>query len=183
MRVKLPPPRPIQPRPAEPGAAGPDAPDRFRLPPPPPATGASEAGILPPPPPATAGAPGTLRRELALDAPGLATMAAPVRTGMYSETFFYEAGATSLGSGDRARLGGLAARLAGGSGLTVEIRAYSGSAEGDGVEARRGALSRAMEVRRLLIAAGVPEARIVARAAGPGEEIGARVDVVLVGRS
>lgn len=102
---------------------------------------------------------------------------------MYSETFFYEAGGTALGAEDRARLGGLAARLAGGSGLTVEIRAYSGSAEGDGVEARRGALSRAMEVRRLLIAAGVPETRIVARAAGAGGEAGAHVDVVLVGRS
>ena len=201
MHAKLPPPRPIQPRPAKP-----DAQARFRLPPPapstdapgsaaaspapagglpppPPPTGASEAGILPPPSAPAAGAPETLRRELALDAPGLAAVAASVKTGAHSETFFYEAGGAALGAEDRARLGSLAARLAGASGLTVEIRAWSGSAEGDGVEARRGALSRAMEIRRLLIAAGVPEARIVARAAGASAEARAHVDVVLVGRS
>ncbi len=211
VRAKLPPPRPIQPRPAESGAAAPpaakpDMPGRFRLPPPapatdapgsaaaspapagrlpppPPATGAPGAGVLPPPAAPTAGTPETLRRKLALDAPGLAAIAEPVRTGTHSETFFYEAGGTALGAEDRARLGSLAARMAGGSRLTVEIRAYSGSVEGDGVEARRGALSRAMEIRRLLIAAGVPEARIVARAAGAGEEARAHVDVVLVGRS
>ena len=102
---------------------------------------------------------------------------------MQSETFFYEAGGAVLGEEDRARLGSLAAGLVRRSGTGVEIRAYSGSAEGDGVEARREALSRAMEVRRLLIAAGVPEASIVARAAGAGEGARARVDVVPVGRS
>ena len=212
LRAKLPPPpRPIQPRPAEPGAAAPPAakpgaPGRFRLPPPapatdaprsaaaspapagglpppPPATGASGAGVLPPPAEPGAGTRETLRRELVLDAPVLAAIAAPVHSDMYSETFFYEAGGTALGAKDRTRLGGLAARLAGHTGLKVEIRAYSGSAEGDGLKARRGALSRALEIRRLLIAAGVPEGRIVARAAGAGEEARARVDVVMVGRS
>ena len=212
LRAKLPPPpRPIQPRPAKPGAAAPPAaepgaPGRFRLPPPapatdaprsaaasaapagglpppPPATGGSGAGVLPPPAEPRAGAPETLRRALALDAPGLAAVAAPVRTDMQSETFFYEAGGTVLGEEDRARLGSFAARLVRSSGTGVEIRAYSGSAEGGGVEARREALSRALEVRRLLIAAGVPEARIVARAAGAGEETRARVDVVPVGRT
>ena len=212
LRAKLPPPpRPIQPRPAEPGAAAPPAakpgaPGRFRLPPPapatdaprsaaaspapagglpppPPATGGSGAGVLPPPAEPGAGAPETLRRALVLDAPVLAAIAAPVHSDMYSETFFYEAGGTALGAKDRTRLGGLAARLAGHTGLKVEIRAYSGSAEGDGLKARRGALSRALEIRRLLIAAGVPEGRIVARAAGAGEEARARVDVVMVGRS
>ncbi|MDE0407959.1 MAG: hypothetical protein OXN81_08865, partial [Alphaproteobacteria bacterium] len=143
----------------------------------------SGAGVLPPPAAPEAGAPETLRRALALDAPVLAAIAAPVHSDMYSETFFYEAGGTALGAKDRTRLGGLAARLAGHTGLKVEIRAYSGSAEGDGLKARRGALSRALEIRRLLIAAGVPEGRIVARAAGAGEEARARVDVVMVGRS
>ena len=209
LRAKLPPPpRPIQPRVAKPGAAAPPAakpgaPGRFRLPPPAPATDAprsaaaspAPAGGLPPPPPATgagvlppptepgAGTRETLRRELVLDAPVLAAIAAPVHSDMYSETFFYEAGGTALGAKDRTRLGGLAARLAGHTGLKVEIRAYSGSAEGDGLKARRGALSRALEIRGLLIAAGVPEGRIVARAAGAGEEARARVDVVMVGRS
>ena len=210
VRAKLPPPpRPIQTRPAEPGAAAPSAatsetPGRFRLPPPAPATDApggaiaspAPAGALPPPPPATgtsatgvlkppagpgAGAPGTLRRELALDAPGLA--AAPVAAGMQSESFFYDAAGTALDAEDRARLVGLAGKLVGRSGVGVEIRAYSGSVEGDGVEARRRALSRAMGVRRLLIDGGVPETRIVTRAAGAGEEARARVDVVLVARS
>ncbi len=207
LRAKLPTPRPIQPRRTESGAAmsagfemrfrlpppapATDAPRSATaspapaggLPPPPPATGASGAGVLPPPAESGAGAPETRRRALVLDAPGLAAIAAPVGTGMPSETFFYEAGGTVLGAEDRARLGSLAARLVRSSGTGVEIRAYSGSAERDGVEARREALSRAMEVRRLLIAAGVPEARIVARAAGAGGEAGARVDVVPVGRS
>ena len=205
LRTTLPAPRPIQPRRTESSAAASTGSDmRFRLPPPAPATGRpgaatpspAPAGGLPPPPPAT-GTPETGRlpppsqpqadmpkpRRLAvLDTAAVPVAAAPVVTG-HSVTFLYKAGGTALDTKDRARLDSLAARLAGGSALTVEIRAYSGSAESVNVETRREALSRAMEVRRLLIAAGVPEARIVARAAGAGEEAGAHVDVVLVGRS
>ncbi len=205
LRTTLPPPRPIQPRRTESSAAASTGSDmRFRLPPPAPATGRPGAATpppapaagLPPPPPAT-GAPesGRLpppsqpqadmpkpRRLAALDTAAVPVAAAPVVTG-HPVTFLYKAGGTILGAEDRARLDSLAARLAGGSALTIEIRAYSGSAESVNVETRREALSRALEVRRLLIAAGVPEARIVARAAGAGEEAGAHVDVVLVGRS
>ena len=95
------------------------------------------------------------RRLAALDTAAVPVAAAPVVTG-HSVTFLYKAGGTILGAEDRARLDSLAARLAGGSALTVEIRAYSGTAESVNVETRREALSRAMEVRRLLIAAGVP---------------------------
>ena len=178
MRFRLPPPAPAT---DKPGAAAPPPAPAGGLPPPPPATGTPETGRLPPPSQPQADMPKP-RRLAALDTAAVPVAATPVVTG-HSVTFLYKAGGTVLGAEDRARLGSLAARLAGGSALTVEIRAYSGSAEGDGVEARRGALSRAMEVRRLLIAAGVPEARIVARAAGAGGKAGARVDVVLVGRS
>ena len=177
-----PPPRPIQPRRTESGAAMSAGLEmRFRLPPPAPATGTPETGRLPPPVRADADAPEP-RRPAALDTSALPVAAPPAAAG-HSVTFLYEAGGTALDEEDRARLGGLAAALAREAGLGVEIRAYAGSAGSDGVETRREALSRAMEVRRLLIAAGVPEARIVARAAGAGGEDGARVDVVLVGRS
>ena len=205
VRAKLPPPRPIQPRRTEssdaasaglemrfrlpppapatgrPGAAAPSPAAAGDLPPPAPATGTPETGRLPPPVRPEAGAPKP-RRLAALDTSALPVAAAPVVTG-HSVTFLYKAGGTALDATDRARLGRLAAKLARETELGVEIRAYAGSAESAGVETRREALSRAMEVRRLLIAAGVPEARIVARAAGTGEEAGARVDVVLVGRS
>ena len=182
LRAQPPPPRPIQPRGTESGAAMSAGLEmRFRLPPPAPATGTPETGRLPPPAHAGADAPGP-RRLAALDTSALPVAAPPVASG-HSVTFLYQAGGTALGAEDRARLGGLAAALAREAGLGVEIRAYAGSAGSGGVGARREALSRAMEVRRLLIAAGVPEARIVARAAGAGGEAGARVDVVLVGRS
>ena len=88
-----------------------------------------------------------------------------------------------LGADERGRLRSLALKVSGQAGLDVEIRAYSGAADGDDVEARRLALSRAMEVRRLLIAGGVPDTRILALAAGVGEGPAARVDVILVRRS
>ena len=194
LQATLPPPRPIQPRRTESGAAASAGSDmRFRLPPPAPATGKpaaaapspAAAGGLPPPPPATgtpeADAPKP-RRLAALDTSALPAAAAPAVTG-HSVTFLYKGGGTALDAKDRARLGSLAAKLVRETGFGVEIRAYAGSAESVGAETRRETLSRAMEVRRLLIAAGVPEARIVARAAGAGGEAGARVDVVLVGRS
>ena len=197
LRAQPPLPRPIQPRRSESGAAASAGLEmRFRLPPPAPATSPAPAGGLPPPPPAT-GTPETgrlppparadadapePRRPAALDTSALPVAAPPAAAG-HAVTFLYGAGGTALDAEDRARLGGLAAALAREAGLGVEIRAYAGSAGSDGVETRREALSRAMEVRRLLIAAGVPEARIVARAAGAGGEAGARVDVVLVGRS
>ncbi len=205
----LPPPRPIQPRPAETNAAAPPparSEPRFRLPPPapatggpakaspssaaagaspplPPATGVSGTGVLPPPSASGAGASAPPRRRLALDATLGPVAAAPSGPETQSETFFYKAGATGLGAEDRARLDGLAAKLAGGAALRIEVRAYAGSAEGGGAEARREAWSRAMEVRRLLIAAGVPDTRIVAQATDVGEEPAGRVDIVLVGRS
>ena len=178
MRFRLPPPAPATGRP---GAATPPPVPAGGLPPPPPATGTPEAGRLPPPSQPQADMPKP-RRLAALDTAAVPDAAAPVVTG-HSVTFLYKAGGTALDTKDRARLSSLAAKLAREAGLGVEIRAYAGSAESVNVETRREALSRAMEVRRLLIAAGVPEARIVARAAGAGEEAGAHVDVVLVGRS
>ncbi|MYE01157.1 MAG: OmpA family protein [Alphaproteobacteria bacterium] len=178
MRFRLPPPAPETGGPtvlaSSPAPAG-------GLPPPPPATGAPKTGRLPPPARPEAGAPKP-RRLAALDTSALPVAAAPVVTG-HSVTFLYKAGGTALDAKDRARLGSLAAKLVRKTGFGVEIRAYAGSAESAGVETRRAALLRAMEIRRLLIAAGVPEARIVTRAAGRGGESGARVDVMLVGRT
>ena len=122
-----------------------------------------------------------LRRPLALDAARRAADAAPAE--VYSETFFYEAGGPPLGADERERVRRLVARVNGAEELSVVIRAYSGAGEGNGADARRRALSRAMEVRGLLIAAGVPDTRITARAAGAGEEPAGRVDIVLVKRS
>ena len=198
--VKLPPPRPIEPRRTEAAASpGSETLSRFRLPPPapvtaapalafapglpppPPATGSPGNGVLPPPAETKAGGSEALRRPLALDAARRAAGAAPAE--VYSETFFHEAGGLPLGADQRERVRRLAARVNGAEGLSVVIRAYSGAGEGNGADARRRALSRAMEVRGLLIAAGVPDTRITARAAGAGEEPAGRVDIVLVKRS
>ena len=178
-RFRLPPPAPATDAPARTAPSGTSA---VRLPPPP-ETGSRGAGVLPPPVKPKAGASATPRRTLALDAVSGTAAASPASQEIRSETFFYEPDGTTLGADERERLHSLALKVSGETGLGVEIRAFSGPDGGNGVEARRAALSRAMEVRRLLIAAGVPEARIVARAAGAGEEARAHVDVVLVGRS
>ena len=188
-RAKLPPPpRPIEPRPAESNAAEAANPKtgtaaRFGLPPPAPATGMPGAGVLPSPAEPKADVTTTPRRRLALDAARRPSSTAPASAEVGSEKFLYEAGGTALGKDERERLRGLASKVAGQAGLDIEIRAYSGPVGSDGVEARRTALSRAMEVRRLLISAGLPEARILVRAAGVGEESAGHVDVVLVRRS
>ena len=209
-RAKLPPPpRPIASGPAAPAAAKatspkPGTPAPFRLPPPAPETNAPARAALspafgarlPPPPPGTgsrtgvlpsgerkAGAAAPQRRRLVFGAASRSSVSTPASSEVRSETFFYEANGTTLGADERERLRGLALKVSGQAGLGVEIRAYSGSVGGDGVEARRMALSRAMEVRRLLIAAGVPDTRILARASGGGEGPAGRVDVILVARS
>ena len=210
-RAKLPPPRPIEPRPdrasaASSSTAATGARDRFRLPPPvpatggtaraapspvaarglpppPPETGTRGTGLLPPPSEPAAGASATPRRRLVVDAARRPAAAAAAEAAVLSQTFFYRSDGATLGAEDIARIGSLALTLAGETGPGIEIRAYSGSADGNGVEARRAALARAMEVRRLLIAAGVPETRIVTRAAGIGEGPAGRVDIVLVERS
>lgn len=191
-RAKLPPPpRPIkqaesnaaEAATAAPAPAGASAAPAVRLPPPPPATGTPGAGVLPPPAEPKAGASTTLRRRLALDAARRPSSTAPASAEAGSERFLYEAGETTLGKGERERLRGFASKMAGQAGLDIEIRAYSGPVGSDEVEARRTALSRAMEVRRLLISAGLPEARILVRAAGVGEESAGHVDVVPVRRS
>ena len=196
-RAKLPPPpRPIQPGAVASAAAAPSlpepgAPSRFRLPPPAPATGSpavavlspAQAAGLPPPPPAT-GAPETRRRRLALDT---AHRPAPAAPALQSETFLYETGGgAGLDPDAHARLRRLASQAAGATGLSIEIRAYAGAVDDGGAEARREALSRAMEVRRLLIAAGVPDnriRRIMAHTGAIDEAPVGRVDVMLVERS
>ncbi|MCY4230017.1 MAG: hypothetical protein OXF26_03860 [Alphaproteobacteria bacterium] len=132
-----------------------------------------------PPPSAT---PETLRRRGALDMSGVPASAMPVVVDEVM-TFFYGGGETGLSLEDRARLGGINTKAGGKTGPRVEIHAYSGSAENEGTEARRKALLRAIEVRRLLIARGVPGPRIVMKAAGIGEDVRARVDIMLVERS
>ena len=178
-RFRLPPPAPATDAPARSAPSGTSA---VRLPPPP-ETGSRGAGVLPPPVKSKAGASATPRRTLALDAVSGTAAASPASQEIRSETFFYEPDGTTLGADERERLHSLALKVSGETGLGVEIRAFSGPDGGNGVEARRAALSRAMEVRRLLIAAGVPDTRILARAAGAGGEPAGRVDVILVRRS
>ena len=179
-RTALPPPAPAT---AAPAPAGASAAPAVRLPPPPPATGTPGGGVLPPPVEPKAGASTTPRRRLALDAARRPPSTAAASAEAGSERFLYGAGRTTLGKGERERLRGFASKVAGQAGLDIEIRAYSGPVGRDEVEARRTALSRAMEVRRLLISAGLPEARILVRAAGVGEESAGHVDVVPVRRS
>ena len=176
-RFGLPPPAPVT------GRTAPSSAPAARLPPPPPATGTPGDLALPPPVESKAGVPVTPRRQLTLDVARQPPAAASVAAGVHSETFFYEAGGATLDADGRERLRSLAGKMTGEYGLGVEIRAFSGPLGGDDVAARRTALSRAMEVRRLLISAGVPEARILARAVGVGDHPVGRVDVILVTRS
>ena len=179
-RVALPPPAPAT---AAPARAVPFSAAAARLPPPPPATGTSGDRALPPPAGPKAGASTTLRQRLVLDAARRPSSTAPASAEAGSERFLYESGGTALGKDERKRLRRFASEVAGQAGLNIEIRAYAGPPGGDEVEARRTALSRAMEVRRLLISAGLPEARILVRAAGVGEGPAGHVDVVPVRRS
>ncbi len=192
-QAALPPPRPIESRLGKPGAPAdtlpsrPDLSARFRLPPPAPSTDmladARGAGVLPPPSSAPqAGPPMTPRRRLALDAAARPPAEAPVPAQLHTERFLYAPGAAGLAGAEQQRLHSLASMATKADGVGVEIRAFSGPADGDAVEARRVALSRAMEVRGMLIEAGVPGARILARAIGLDGEPLDRVDVFLVKR-
>ncbi len=196
LAAKPPPLKPVEARPiaAPPPAQGAAAPataeapanaaPAFRLPPPPPETSAprSAGGTALPAPAgmATTALRPTAppRRRLTVDAAARPPVAHA--SDALSERLLYAPGDTTLGETERDRLLGFAAKAT--DSHRVEVRAFARPGDDD-ILARRTALSRAMEVRSFLIAAGVPPSRIAAWALSAEEEPLDRVDVVLVARS